>query len=289
MKIIDKIQECIADERVFYSFEYFPPKTDAGEENLYSRLDRMSELGPLFCDITWGAGGSTSSRTLAISKNVQHYSGLNVLMHVTCTNVSLPELEQALDLAQAGGIQNILALRGDPPAFSACPTIDSVDSDSKSVHTLEHAIDLVTFVKHKFGDTFSIAVAGYPEMHPESDSRESDLAYLKAKVDAGADFVISQLFFDPALFLSFVTKCRAVGIQCPILPGIMPIQNYRSFCRMVEFTNTYVPADLWEQLNAVKDDDEAGRCLFDRCIDRLLILKSIFTCDSQRSRNQDCH
>ncbi|EQC29939.1 methylenetetrahydrofolate reductase (NADPH) [Saprolegnia diclina VS20] len=249
MKIIDKIRAKLEKDETFYSFEYFPPKTQAGVTNLYSRIDCMAQMDPLFCDMTWGAGGSTDKLTLEISANVQKFSGLEMLMHLTCTNMSRGSIKNALDAAKDAGIQNILALRGDPPRGKT--TFEECDGG------FSYALDLVKYIRQEFGDYFCIAVAGYPEGHPDSTDLEQDLRYLKEKVDAGADFIVSQLFYDAKIFLGFVERCRAIGITCPILPGIMPIQSYLGFTRMSAMCCKTIPAAIHEALAPIKDNDEA--------------------------------
>ncbi|MDC0231411.1 methylenetetrahydrofolate reductase [Aureispira] len=247
MKIIDKINKEVENNNVYYSFEYFPPRTKMGEQNLYIKLDKMSSLEPLFIDITWGAGGSTSDLTLDICKNSQKFLCLETQMHLTCTNINEALVKKTLDEAKKHNIRNILALRGDPPHGQ-----DWVVADSK----FQYAVDLVKYIRKEYGDYFGISVAGYPEGHPDGNYKK-DLKFLKMKVDAGADFVITQLFYDVDKFLNFVKDCRKEGITCPILPGILPIINYNNFRRMVGFCNINVPQQIWDDLKKIKDNDEA--------------------------------
>jgi len=247
--IISKIDQCKKDKKTFYSFEFFPPKTDIGVQNLYSRLDRLSNLEPMFMDVTWGAGGTTADLTMEISSNAQNFTGCEVMMHLTCTNMSIEMIDKALKDAKAAGIRNILALRGDPPK--------GADQWEKCENGFGYAVDLVKYIREHYGDYFGIAVAGYPEMHVEAESKEKDLQYLKEKIDAGADFVITQLFYSVDLFLQWVDDCRKIGITCPIIPGIMPIQNYRGFKRMTGFCKTFVPQEILDALEPIKDDDAA--------------------------------
>lgn len=246
MKIIDKINKEIENNNIYYSFEYFPPKTKTGQQNLYIKLDQMSCLEPLFIDITWGAGGSTAELTLDICKNTQNYLCLETQMHLTCTNINEEIVRNALEEAKSNNIRNILALRGDPPIGE-----DWKASDEK----FKYAIDLVKFIREEYGDFFGICVAGYPEGHPDGNYEE-DLKYLKLKVDAGADIVITQLFYDVDLFLKFVDDCRKIGINCPILPGILPIVSYNNFKRMIGFCKVSVPEYILDDLEKIKDDDE---------------------------------
>ncbi|ORX90153.1 MTHFR-domain-containing protein [Basidiobolus meristosporus CBS 931.73] len=249
MKVTSRIQQALEEKRPFWSFEYFPPKTDEGVENLFERIQRMSGLNPEFIDVTWGAGGSTSDRTLEICTTAQAYQNLETCMHLTCTNMTKSKIDFALKEAKAAGIQNILALRGDPPRnheyANECET------------QFRYAFDLVSYIRQEHGDYFCIGVAGYPEGQPESESKEKDLEYLKLKVDAGSDFVMSQIFFDPQLFLRFVEDCRAIGITVPILPGIMPIQTYTSFRRLTNLCQIEVPTQILETLESIKHDDQA--------------------------------
>jgi methylenetetrahydrofolate reductase (NADPH) len=250
MKIIEKIKHSVESGQPFYSFEYFPPRTEAGVANLYNRIERMSQLHPMFVDITWGAGGSTAGLTLDIARNIQNLTGLETMMHLTCTNMPREELASALDKARQYGIQNILALRGDPP--NGTTTWEACDNG------FSYAVDLVRFIREQHGDYFGIGVAGYPYGHEESVSFEQDLHFLKVKVDAGSDFIITQLFYDTDAFLKFVEQCRKIGINCPIIPRIMPIHNYRSFSRMTRFCQE-LPSDLLEGIERIRNDDEAIR------------------------------
>lgn len=237
----------MAEGKPFYSFEFFPPKTREGVENLYERLDRMSSLEPLFMDLTWGAGGTTAALTLEISGNAQSLSSAEIMMHLTCTNMPREMITEALDKAKKLGIRNILALRGDPPR--------GAESWEQCENGFAHALDLVKFIRQEHGDYFGIAVAGYPEGHITAESIDSDIAHLKAKCDAGADFIVTQLFYDVDIYLQWVKKCRDAGIQLPIVPGIMPIQNYSGFKRMTGFCKTAVPKEIEDAIEPIKHDD----------------------------------
>lgn len=284
-KIIDKINRCVAEGKTpFYSFEYFPPRTEDGVKNLYDRLDRMALLNPLFMDFTWGAGGSTSDLTLELSTNCKKNTGLDVNMHLTCTNMS-PELVKAgLDGAIAGNIRNICALRGDKA--------DGDDQWQATEGGFECALDLIKHIRAEHGDHFGITLAGYPEGHPDNIKPVADLGrdltdsekgrlvvqpdgaefvcsdadmqveldYLKAKVDAAVDGVIlTQLFYDTDVFLTFVKDCRAHGINCPIVPGMMPIQAYGGFTRMTGFCRTRVPQSVRDAMEAIKSDSKEDK------------------------------
>lgn len=257
-KIIEKMQAMQAAGETFYSFEFFPPRTDEGKDNLYKKQVKLASYAPLFCDITWGAGGSTADATLDIAESMQNKVGVETMMHLTCTNMPKEKLEEALDKVKAAGVKNILALRGDPPKGQ--------DNFTQVEGGFACALDLVKFIREKYGDYFGIGVAGYPEAHPDvivedeeqmKKNYQADLEYLKKKVDAGAEFIVTQLFYDVAKFSQFVQDCRAMGITVPILPGIMPIMTYGGFQRMTGFCKTYVPQDIKDHLESIKDDEAA--------------------------------
>ena len=260
MKLIDKINKEISEDSVYYSFEYFPPKTKQGLQNLYFKLENMGRFEPIFIDITWGAGGSTSTLTADICKNTQNVLCLETQMHLTCTNMDECKIRQALDFAKKNNIRNIMALRGDPPKplnnKKTSENEKTVNNEKSSNDTLKfsYAIDLVKFIRYEYGDYFHISVAGYPEGHPDGEYNQ-DLKYLKEKVDAGADLVITQLFYDTETFVNFVKDSRKIGINCPILPGILPIINYNNFKRMTSFCKVKVPQFILDGLEPIKNDD----------------------------------
>ncbi|CEI89669.1 Putative Methylenetetrahydrofolate reductase [Rhizopus microsporus] len=249
MKVIDKIKKAEAENRSFWSFEYFPPKTPQGVQNLYDRMERMQRYGPEFIDVTWGAGGTSAELTTEIVATAQSVYGLETMMHLTCTNMPIQQIDDALEAAKKCGCQNILALRGDPPKGQA--NWESCEDG------FEHAIDLVRYIRKKYGDYFCIAVAGHPEGHIDNPDKEDDLLRLKEKVDAGADLVVTQLFFDVDIFIEFYKKARAIGITVPILPGVFPIQNYSGLKRVIAFNDNFVPQKIWDDLEPIKDDDTA--------------------------------
>ena len=262
VKIIEKIKN--NETEPFFSFEFFPPKTEAGVENLYQRMERMTSLQPIFVDITWGAGGCTKDLTMAICEYTQTYFGVDVLLHLTCTNLTVDEIKKILQSARDAGIQNILALRGDPPkgAITWKPTPGGITN----------AIDLIKLIKEEHGDYFGIAVAGFPEGHPYSKpegstDQKQELIYLKEKVEAGADFILTQFFYDADVFVDYQQQLRDIGITCPVVPGMMPIQSYTSFRKMTNFCKTRVPEGIWNDLSPIKDDDaQVKRYGVDLCL-----------------------
>lgn len=210
----------------YYSFEFFPPKTEPGLDNLLTRIDRMCRrLDPLFISITWGANGSTLSRTLAIASHAQRFACVDVLLHLSCTGLSREKLTQVLSMAKAAGLHNILALRGDPPHGKRAWAEGDVSGGE-----CDRAIDLVKLIRQLHGDYFCIGVAGHPEGHPSSGTGEmgktAEMRHLKEKMDAGADFIITQFFYDVQVFFDYVKRCRRAGIHAPIIPGVMPIQSF---------------------------------------------------------------
>ena len=250
MKIIEKIKDYQRLGKPFFSFEYFPPKTESGLHNLYSRLDRMAGLEPCFIDITWGAGGSTSDTTLQLSQDAQTFFGLDVMMHITCAGMTEEKLRFALDKAKECGISNIMALRGDTPRQ------ESEEAASSFLHS---SVDLIRWIKSNYGETFGIGVGGYPEGHPEAKSKRDCVSFLKQKVDAGADFIVTQLFFDLEEYRNFLLLCEEAGIGCPIIPGILPIISYERFQKFTEFTGIKVPKEIKKALEPIKSDDEKVR------------------------------
>lgn len=249
----EKIASLQPHER-FISFEFFPPKTDAGFRNLLARLTRMLALNPLFISVTWGAGGSTSERSLDLAATCQKELGLTTVLHLTCTNTNKEIIDKALVRAKQCGIRNILALRGDPPRTEEYWT-PNCDFSS--------ATDLIKYIKHQYGDYFCIGVAGYPEGHVEgSDSAgqnpEKDMPYLIEKVEAGADFIITQLFFDAPQFLRYEKLLRSYPqLQDVVLiPGLMPITTYRVFTRSTKLSHANVPSDMAQRLEDNSHDDD---------------------------------
>merc|ERR1719335_1180457 len=205
----------------------------------------------MWIDVTWGAGGSTADTTLSLCETAMDVTGLDVLMHLTCTNVTIDTTRQVLQRCKEKGLCNILALRGDPPANAAEWTATEGG--------FSHAVDLVRFIRKEFGDFFCIGVAAYPEGHIDAESFDKDLQYYKEKVEAGADFAVTQLFYDTNLYFEFLKKSQAIGVpkSFDVFPGIMPIQSYAGFRRMTGLCKTYIPKAIDEALELVKDNENA--------------------------------
>lgn len=251
MHISRKLAANHAANKPSFSFEFFPPKTAQGVQNLYDRMDRMHDLGPAFIDITWGAGGRHSQLTCEMVDAAQSRYGLETCMHLTCTDMEKEKLDAALELALKSGCKNILALRGDPPR-------DKEKWEATSTE-FRYAVDLVKYIRQKYGDHFDIGVAGYPEGCEDDTEPELLMDHLKQKVDAGGTFIVTQMFYDVDHFLEWVGRCRAKGITVPIIPGIMPISTYAAFERRVKWTKAKVPSGWYEVLEPVKNDDSAVR------------------------------
>ncbi|KAI1498527.1 methylenetetrahydrofolate reductase-domain-containing protein [Biscogniauxia marginata] len=263
-KITDKIAALPADSN-YFSLEFFPPKTAMGFSNLRDRLDRMARaLRPLFVNVTWGAGGSTATKSLELAEICQRELNLTTCLHLTCTNMSRKLIDRALEDAKALGIRNILALRGDPPRAAEYRDPnenpeDAIDED------FVWAIDLVRYIKKNHGDYFCIGVATYPEghadeSHPLGQSLEHDLPYLVDKTLAGADFLMTQLFFDTTAYDKFERTLRehpsGAFKTLPIIPGLMPIQSYQMIKRTTKLSHAQIPDAIMKRLDEVRKDDE---------------------------------
>lgn len=230
------------------SIEIFPPKTEAGEQALRGHLKQLVEYQPSFVSCTFGAGGSTRDRTLQWCQHIQEDLRRTAVAHLTCVGSTREDLTQLLADANAAGVQNIMALRGDAPKGE--------DSFQAVEGGLGYANELVELIRTQHPD-FGIGVAGYPEKHQEAASLEVDLQNLKRKVDAGADAVITQLFFSNDCFFSFRDRCQELGIDVPIVPGIMPITDYGRIQRITSMCGSSFPDDLASRLSAVQDDKAA--------------------------------
>ncbi|EGX91463.1 methylenetetrahydrofolate reductase 2 [Cordyceps militaris CM01] len=271
-KITDKIAALPADAE-YFSLEFFPPKTAMGFSNLRDRLHRMEQgLRPLFVNVTWGAGGTTADKSLELAELCQRELGMTTCLHLTCTNMSRKLVDKALDDAKALGIRNILALRGDPPRKEEYRTAsdDDDEAEGEAGDDFVMALDLVKYIRKKHGDYFCIGVAAYPEghadeSHPLGQCLEHDLPYLVDKVQAGADFIMTQLFFDIEAYEQFETALRqhpsGAFRTIPIMPGLMPIQSFAMIKRTAKLSHAAMPAAILERLHAVKGDDERVKAI----------------------------
>ncbi|KAK5747077.1 methylenetetrahydrofolate reductase 1 [Elasticomyces elasticus] len=266
-KITDKLAALPPDSN-YFSLEFFPPKTQSGFANLHARLSRMAQaLRPLFVNVTWGAGGSTSAKSLALAELTQRSLQLTTCLHLTCTNMSRKLVDEALESAKALGVRNILALRGDPPRSDEYRDDSNPDAEADdSNKDFTWAVDLVRYIKKEYGDYFCVGVAGYPEghsdqSHPEHQSVGHDLPYLVEKAAAGADFIMTQLFYDVEAYKEYERRLRehesGLFKTIPIIPGLMPVQSYQILRRTTKLSHAALPPDVLKRLEAVKGDDEA--------------------------------
>jgi methylenetetrahydrofolate reductase (NADPH) len=225
------------------SFEFFPPKTDAGFNGLFRTIAELKALAPSFVSVTWGAGGSTRRKTVELVARIEREIDLTAMAHLSCVGSTRAELLATLDQLEAAGIENVLALGGDQPP-------DYVPPEG----AFRYANELAALIRARGG--FCVGAACYPEVHPTATSAEHDLAMLVQKVRAGADFLITQLFFDNADYFRFVERARAAGITVPIVPGIMPVVSTASIRRMTALCGAGIPAELGQALDRAGDDDD---------------------------------
>ena len=242
-----RIRELMTSGRPCFSFEFFPPKDDEGFSQLRDSLKSLRELRPSFVSVTWGAGGSTRARTIDLVTQIKQESGLEVMAHLTCADASRAETWDVLQKLGEAGIENVLALRGDPQ--------QSASGFAPHPEGFQHANELVEFIHHEFD--YCIGGACYPEKHVESPSMDLDLYHLKRKVEAGCEFLISQLFFDNQKYFDFVARLRAMGIGVPILPGIMPITNVAQIERFTNMCGATIPHMLMSELRLQREDHHA--------------------------------
>ncbi len=241
-----KISRLLASRKPVFSFEFFPPKDDAAAAQLVRTLEDLKSLKPNFISVTYGAGGSTRAKTLELVARIKNEVGIESMAHLTCVGHPRAEIGSILDALAEKGIENVLALRGDPPR----------DQKTFLPHPegFQFANELAAEVARR---NFCFGVAGYPEKHPEAPNREVDLLYLKRKVDTGASFVITQLFFDNAHYFDFVARARAAGITVPIIPGIMPVTNYSQITRFTALCGSKLPARFKTKLETAQADLQA--------------------------------
>ena len=243
--LIMKINEILKNKRYSFSFEFFPPKSPEGFTRLFETIENLKACEPSFVSVTFGAGGSTRAKTIDLVGRIKTEIGLESMAHLTCVGSSEDHIKSFLDELVSNGIENVLALRGDPP--------EGNDKFVKPENGFEFANELVHFIKKDY--SLSVGVAGYPEGHVECPDKKKDLENLKKKVDAGADFIITQLFFDNNAYFDFIEKVRSMGINVPVIPGIMPILNLNQVKRFTKMCGASIPSSLLQKLEAVKDND----------------------------------
>ena len=236
------------------SFEFYPPKTDQAEANLWQAIQRLAPLNPAFVSVTYGAGGSTRERTHRTVSRILDETRLQPAAHLTCVEASRGEIDEVIEAYRDAGVRHIVALRGDPPGGAGIGGVYQPRADGYA-----NATELAAAISRVGG--FDITVGAYPEKHPESPSLEHDIDVLKAKVDAGATRAISQFFFDMDAFLRFRDQVRAAGITIPLIPGIMPVSNFNGLKRMSGACGAAVPSWLEAHFDGLDDDPETRRLL----------------------------
>jgi methylenetetrahydrofolate reductase (NADPH) len=242
-----RISELIDQRRPVFSFEFFPPKTDDGQANLESTLAVLKDDEPDFVSMTYGAGGTTRSSTVDLTRWIKHDLGIEAMAHLSCVGEPKERIQEILGQIDDAGIENVLALRGDPPRGET--------EWRPHPGGLHYSVELIRLIRERFD--FCVGAACFPEIHPDAPDRQADLGYARAKEEAGASFLITQLFFDNELYFEYVDEARAAGITVPIVPGIMPITNLSQIKRFTEMCGASIPEQLEEQLNGRADDPEA--------------------------------
>ena len=243
-----RISELLAERGATFSFEFFPPKTPEAVDRLYSRAEELAKLRPSFVSVTYGAGGSTRDRTREVVARMNNEIGLTTAAHLTCVGHSREDLIDILEYYRRAGVENIVALRGDKP--------NDEEEFRAAAGGFRYGHQLVELIREKFDDHFSIAVAGYPEGHTETPSHLDDMDNLKRKVEAGADAIITQLFFDNRDFYDFRERCDLAGIDVPIIAGIMPALSKKGIIKMAGLGGSRIPAKLLRRLYNAGDDHE---------------------------------
>jgi methylenetetrahydrofolate reductase (NADPH) len=241
------IRDRLAHKRPVFSFEFFPPRDEQGERVLWRSLEQLAPLGPDFVSVTYGAGGSTRSRTVELVGRIKRDLDIEPLAHLTCVGSTRDELAATVERLLTQGVRNILALRGDPPR-----------GQTRFEHTpggFRYASELTAWLKQRWPE-LCVGAACYPEIHPEAESAALDLASLRTKVEAGAEFLITQLFFDNAAYFDFHDRARALGITVPMLPGIMPITNVKQVERFTKMCGATIPEVLRERLRSIADSQD---------------------------------
>ncbi|MBW3606954.1 MAG: methylenetetrahydrofolate reductase [NAD(P)H] [Actinobacteria bacterium] len=249
-----KLRDIYARDGLTFSIEFFPPKSEQGMESLFREVQELKKLDPAFVSVTYGAGGSTEGTTLKVVKRLRFAEKLEVMCHLTIVNQPVNQVKGVLGDLWGCEIENIIALAGDPPEGATAPWKAHPDGYQNS----RELIDVARRGQSGWYDFFSIAIAGFPEVHPRAESRESDLKYTKEKVDAGADVIITQLFFDNDDFYRYSDDLKEMGVTVPIVPGVLPIRSAAQVRRFAKMCGARIPERLESLLSEVEDDDEAA-------------------------------
>jgi methylenetetrahydrofolate reductase (NADPH) len=242
-----QVTELLESRRPVFSFEFFPPKSDEGRRTLESTLEVLKEDSPDYVSMTYGAGGSTRNATVELTRWIKHDLGIEAMAHLSCVGEPRERLAEILDQIQRAGLENVLALRGDPPRGKS--------EWQPHPGGLSYSVELIRLIRER--SDLCVGAACFPEIHPDAPDRRSDLRYAREKQEAGAAFLITQLFFDNELYFDFVEEARAAGVRVPIIPGIMPITNLSQIKRFTVMCGASIPDELERQLNGRAEDPEA--------------------------------
>jgi methylenetetrahydrofolate reductase (NADPH) len=243
-----RIDEILKREEPCLSVEFFPPKTDEGRATLFETVEVLKEHDPAFYSVTYGAGGATREGTVEVSREIHERHGVEVMTHLSCVGETVPRIREILDQVTDAGIENVLALRGDPPRGE--------DDFTPPPGGLSSSSELAALISESYPQV-AIGGACFPEVHPEAESLEADLAFLKTKVDAGADFLITQLYFDNRLYFDFVAAARAAGIDVPIIAGVMPMSGFKQIARICDLCDASIPPALESAMARLGGDERA--------------------------------
>ena len=249
--MIKKITDIFKENVRTFSFEFFPPKTPKAMENLYQTVGELSNLRPDFVSVTYGAGGSTRGATMDICVEIQERFGLTVMHHLTCVGHSRAELKAIIDRLKTNNIRNILALRGDPPR--------DVEKWEPASDGFGYCYQLNDFIRDNYRDFFSIGVAGFPEGHIHCPDKETDTKYLKIKIEHGGEFVITQLFFDNAIYSEYLERLRKENVNIRVIPGVLPITNYEGLLKFCNICGATVTQEIHDIFKPLSGDDDAMR------------------------------
>lgn len=249
--MIKKITDIFKAKDKTFSFEFFPPKTPKGVENLYKNVEELNKLGPDFASVTYGAGGSTRGTTMDICSEIQKRFSLTVMHHLTCVGHSKAELKAILEQMKSHDIKNILALRGDPPG--------GAEEWQPASDGLEYCYQMNDLIRENSGNFFSIGVAGFPEGHINCPDKETDTRYMKIKLEHGGEFIITQLFFDNSIYSEYLQRLKNQGVNVRVLPGILPVTSYEGLLKFCKICGATVTQEVHDIFKPLKHDDEATR------------------------------
>ncbi len=249
--MINKITDIFKEKKKTFSFEFFPPKTPKGIENLYKTVDELNKLGPDFVSVTYGAGGSSRGTTMDICVEIQKRYDLSVMHHLTCVGHSQDELKNILDALKDNNIKNVLALRGDTPK--------GIENWQPAPDGLEYCYQLNDLLRSRYDDYFSIGVAGFPEGHVNCPDKNTDTKYLKIKIDHGGEFIVTQLFFDNDIYSEYLDRLNNTNVSVRVLPGVLPITSYEGLVKFCNICGTTISDEVHDIFKPLSGDDEATK------------------------------